>query len=106
MSSNDYRRSWFKKNNIAPKNNQVKNLPLPPPSIEIIKLSTVNRSGIYMPPSPSDQFNSNEDYFGSNASSPITPTENFQLPFDCVKLTSSKKEDNHIEFYTPSSHLQ
>ncbi|CAO3639585.1 unnamed protein product [Mucor hiemalis] len=90
MPSNDSKQFWFKKNPIVPSNDHLKNLSLPPPpNVEIIKLSTINGSGIYMPPSPSDEFNSDKDYFAaSDASSPTTPTENFQLPLNCDNFTS------------------
>lgn len=64
---------------------------------EIIKLSTVNGSGIYLPPSPSDEYNRNENYFDLK-NSPTTLNH-----FPCYHTNRQEKEE--INFYTPSSHL-
>lgn len=58
---------------------------------EIIKLSTVNVSGIYLPPSPSDESNSpTKDYFEAR--------ENFYVP-------SSDKLCYKRQLYTPSQFI-
>lgn len=66
--------------------------------IEIIKLSTVNKSGIYLPPSPTDEGNQNEDYF---VESPLLQ-ENFYIPY-------SKERDfmctEPKSLFTPSNHV-
>jgi hypothetical protein len=63
-----------------------------PTKAELIKLSTVNGSGIYLPPSPSDENNRNEDYFTH-----FKTQDNFHIP-RCDKLTHQRN------FYTPSSY--
>jgi hypothetical protein len=65
---------------------------------EIIKLSTVNKSGIYLPPSPTDEGNKNEDYF---VESPLLQ-ENFYIPYSkergfmCTKPKSLFTPSNHV----------
>lgn len=68
---------------------------------ELIKLSTVNGSGIYLPPSPSDEFNRNEHYFTTTTTtttntSSFTTQQNFYIPCS-DKLTYTRN------LYTPSS---
>ncbi|KAI8336043.1 hypothetical protein BD560DRAFT_413984 [Blakeslea trispora] len=67
-------------------------LPISPASpTEIIKLSTVNHSGIYLPPSPSDDYNANEHYFVES------PTDTCFFPLDGTRLMRERKS-----LFTPS----
>ena len=91
IQSFEYKKYLPKKNAITPVTQSCnKNFLLPPQSAELIKLSTVNCSGIYLPPSPNDELNNNQDYFDFSETK-----ETFQLPCD-DKLTRKR------QFYTPS----
>lgn len=47
--------------------------------LDLIKLSTVNVSGIYLPPSPSDESNSpTQDYFNSSRNSYVPSPDKLQ----------------------------
>jgi hypothetical protein len=64
---------------------------------EIIKLSTVNKSGIYLPPSPTDEGNQNEDYF---VESPLK--ENFYIPYSKERAFMCTEPKS---LFTPSNHV-